>query len=184
MPQLKLPQLTLRKLSAWDLAYAVDMAAACAITYCLMAFVIAPLANRSADSIAIAILWAVISTIFVFRDTRARSLSAGISRVAATFVSFILCFIYLLFFPANPLGICVLLAIGTLFMMAVGRGDDIGLTAITTSVVLIVAASNPQNALQQPLLRLIDTIVGVAVGITCKWIASFAFYRIVGEDVR
>jgi uncharacterized membrane protein YgaE (UPF0421/DUF939 family) len=174
--------LQLQKLSAWDLAYAIDMAAASAITYCLMALVIPPLVNRPPDPIGI--LWAVISTIFVFRDTRARSLSAGISRVAATSVSFILCLIYLLLFPANPLGICVLIAIGALFMMAVRRRDDIGLTAITTSVVLIVAASNPQDAWQQPLLRLMDTLVGVAVGIICKWIASFVFYRVVGEDIR
>jgi uncharacterized membrane protein YccC len=175
-------RLELQKLSAWDLAYAIDIAAASAITYCLMEFVIPPLVNRPPDLIGI--LWAVISAIFVFRDTRAHSLSAGISRVAATFVSFTLCLIYLLLFPADPLGICVLIAIGTLLMMALGRRDDIGLTAITTSVVLIVAAGNPQHALQQPLLRLVDTIVGVAVGIICKWAASFVFYRVVGEDIR
>jgi uncharacterized membrane protein YgaE (UPF0421/DUF939 family) len=175
-------QLTLQRLSAWDLAHAIDMAAACAITYCLMAFVINPLVIKIPDLVGT--LWAVIATVFVFRDTRARSLSAGISRLAATFVSFILCLVYLILFPANPLGMCALIAIGALFMMSLGRRDEIGLTAITTAVVLIVAASNPQIALRQPLLRLVDTIVGVAVGITCKWIMSFIFYRVVGEEPR
>ncbi|HEY1962945.1 MAG TPA: hypothetical protein VGG69_11040 [Rhizomicrobium sp.] len=39
-----------------------------------------------------------------------------------------------------------LIAIGTLLMMLLGRREDIGLTAITTAVVLIVAASKPQHA--------------------------------------
>jgi hypothetical protein len=56
--------------------------------------------------------------------------------------------------------------------------------AITTAVVLIVAANMPQDAWQQPLLRLMDTVVGVAVGIACKWIASFLFYRAMGAEVR
>lgn len=73
----------------------------------------------------------------------------------------------------------VLIAIGTLLMMLLGRRGDIALTAITTAVVLIVAASASQDAWQQPLLRLMDTIIGVAVGIACKWIASFLFYRAV-----
>ena len=36
----------------------------------------------------------------------------------------------------------------------------------------------------QPLLRLEDTLVGIAVGVACKWVASFVFYRIFGEDYR
>jgi hypothetical protein len=33
-------------------------------------------------------------------------------------------------------------------------------------------------------LRLMDTIIGIAVGIACKWIASLLFYRAEGEEVR
>jgi hypothetical protein len=29
-----------------------------------------------------------------------------------------------------------------------------------------------------------DTVIGVTVGIACKWLASSAFYRMTGEDVR
>jgi uncharacterized membrane protein YccC len=173
-------QLKLQKLSAWDLAYAIDMAAASVITYCLMAFIIPPFVNRQADSVGI--LWAVISTVFVFRD--AHSLSAGISRLIATCVSFALCLVYLLLFPANPLAMIALITISTLLMMLLGRRDDISLAAIATAVVLIVAARAPQDAWQQPLLRLVDTIAGVTVGIACKWIASFLFYRVIGEEVR
>jgi uncharacterized membrane protein YccC len=177
-----MPQLIFQKLTAWDVAYAIDMAAAAVVTYCLMAFVMPLVVNRPVDPVGV--LWAVISTVFVFRDSRARSLSAGLSRLLATFVSFVLCLIYLALFPANPLAMLVLLTIGTLLMMLLGRRDDIGLTAITTAVILIVAANVSQDAWQQPLLRLIDTIVGVAVGVACKWIASSLFYRAVGAEVR
>jgi hypothetical protein len=54
----------------------------------------------------------------------------------------------------------------------------------TTAVILIVATENPQAAWQQPLLRLADSAAGVAVGIACKWIASFLFFHVRGEEVR
>ena len=34
------------------------------------------------------------------------------------------------------------------------------------------------------MLRFIDTFVGITIGICCKWVASYAFYRINGEMVR
>jgi len=43
---------------------------------------------------------------------------------------------------------------------------------------------SPEQAWQQPILRLFDTAVGIAVGVACKWDASYAFYRIVREPVR
>jgi len=106
------------------------------------------------------------------------------SRLFATGVSFALCLVYLLLFPANPLGMAILIAIGALLMTAVNRRDEIGLVAITTAVVLIVAAENPDIAWQQPLLRLADTVGGVAVGIVCKWIASFLFFRATGQQAH
>jgi len=41
-----------------------------------------------------------------------------------------------------------------------------------------------QDAWQQPLLRLMETLIGIAVGVACKWIASFVFFKIIGEEVR
>jgi hypothetical protein len=77
-----------------------------------------------------------------------------------------------------------LLAIGTLLMMLFGRREDIVTTGITTAVVMVVAAMAPNDAWQQPLLRLVDTVVGIAVGVSCKWIASFLFYKLMAEPVR
>ena len=76
----------------------------------------------------------------------------------------------------------VLILIGTLVTTSLGRHDEIGLTAITTAVVMIVAASDSQNAWQQPLLRLVYTIVGIGIGVVCKWAASFMFYKIIGDE--
>ncbi len=42
--------------------------------------------------------------------------------------------------------------------------------AITTTVVLIVAEVSPHDAWQQPILRLADTVIGVAVGLAAAWL--------------
>jgi uncharacterized membrane protein YccC len=118
----------------------------------------------------------------VFRDTREQSRSAAISRIVATFISFALCQIYLLLFAANSFGLSVLIVIGTLLMMLAGHRNEIGLLAITTAVIMIVAAERPETAWQQPLLRLVDTVAGVVIGTACKWIASFLYYRLSGQD--
>ena len=44
----------------------------------------------------------------------------------------------------------------------IGRPGDAVTAAITTAVVMVVAAVNPRNAWQQPILRFADTIIGVA----------------------
>jgi uncharacterized membrane protein YccC len=120
-------------------------------------------------------MWAVVAVIFVFRDTRAHALSAGIARLMATGVSFALCLPYLLLFPFTPLGLAILLGIGTLVIALLHRRDDIVTTGITTTVVMVVAAMSPDDAWQQPLLRLFDTVVGIAFGVICKSIGSYLF---------
>ena len=175
-------QIKLERLSTWDCVHAANMAIAAFITYVLTASITPLVMHRPAD--AVGILWAVISAVFVVRDTPEHSLSAGMSRLIATCASFALCLVYLLFLPANPLAMAILIAIGTLLLMVVGRRDEIALMAITTAVVLIVAAEHPAAAWQQPLLRLADTVAGVAVGIACRWIASFLFLRVSGREVH
>jgi uncharacterized membrane protein YccC len=171
------------RLSAWDIAYAVDMAIACLVTYWIM-MAIHSRFSFGASSEVVGTLWAIVSTVYVFRDTRAKSLSASIGRLIATVVSFMLCFAYLLLFPFTPIGLLAVLAWGTLVMMVLGRRDEIGLTGVTTAVVMLVAAVDVQDAWQQPLLRLMETLIGIAVGMSCKWVASFVFFKIVGEEVR
>ena len=170
------------KFSAWDVAYTVDLAIACLITYWVTVFALPRLVGW--PSTPVGVLWAVISTVFVYKDTRANTLSAAIARLIATFASFVLCLAYLWLLPATTIGMAALIAIGVLLMIFIGRRDETNLTAITIAVILIVAASDPQEARLQPLLRLIDTILGVTVGVACKWLGSFVYFRIVGEEVR
>jgi len=48
--------------------------------------------------------------------------------------------------------------------------EDAVTAAITTTVVLIVAAISPHDAWQQPILRFADTVVGAAVGLAAAWL--------------
>jgi uncharacterized membrane protein YccC len=162
------------KLAAWDVVYSLNMAIACLITYWTITSILSGFVDQASDLLGG--MWAVVAVVFVFRDTRARALSSGIARLIATCVSFALCLPYLLIFPFTPVGLAALLGIGTLIMAALGRREDIVTTGITTTVVMVVAAMNPQDAWQQPLLRLVDTVVGIALGVTCKWIGSYLFY--------
>ena len=163
----------LEPLSGWDIAYAVNMAIACLISYWIITVALSGLVVADIDYLGG--MWATVATVFVFRDTRQGSLTAGAQRFMATCVSFALCQLYLWFFPFEVAGMAALLAIGTLVMMKVGRREEIITTAITTAVVMVVAAMDARHARLQPLLRLLDTVVGIAVGIGAKWVASQLF---------
>jgi uncharacterized membrane protein YccC len=116
-------------------------------------------------------MWAVIATVFVYRITYQQSVGAAVARLAATVVSFVLCLIYLLLFSFHPLGLAALIGIGTFLLMVIRRDDLVVTTGITTAVVIVVAALSPHDAWQQPILRSVDTLVGVVVGIAA---ATFA----------
>jgi uncharacterized membrane protein YccC len=163
----------------WDVIYALEMAAACAISYWVITYALQPLTDRDSDLLGG--MWAVVATVFVFRESRGDSLSAGVHRLLATCISFVLCLLYLCVFPFTPLGMAALLGMGTLVMMSLDRREDIVTTGITTAVVMVVAGMSPLNAWHQPLLRLTDTVVGVAVGMACKWTASFFLFAITGK---
>jgi uncharacterized membrane protein YgaE (UPF0421/DUF939 family) len=160
----------------------VDMAIACALSYAIST----ELLGRFVDEPTTLLggMWTVVATIFVFRESRESSLNAGVARLIATCVSFALCLIYLAFFRVTAVGMAIVIGLGTIVMMILGRHDDVTTTGITTSVVLVVAAMTPGQALQQPLLRLLDTVVGIAVGVACKWCASYIFFKAAGQPVR
>jgi len=164
-----------QKLSPEDIIYALEMTIACAISYWITTSGLTAFVDKSSDFLGG--MWAAVATVFVFRDTRINSMSAGLARLIATCVSFALCLLYLLLFPFQPLGMAALIGVGTVVMMLLGRREDIVTTGITTAVVMVVAAMSPHDAWQQPLLRVVDTVVGIAVGIACRWIGSFLFVR-------
>ena len=158
------------------------MALASLTTYWIMTGPVALLFGKPTTEIGA--LWAVISTVFVYRDTRAHSAAAGISRLIATFVSFLLCSAYLILFPSTGVGMAALIAIGAALMIVVGRPDDATTTAVTIAVIMVVAAMSPREALQQPILRLFDTFVGVVLGVLWKSLASLLYALLAREAPR
>src|SRR4030088_3380133 len=163
-----------------DVVYALNTAIECLITYWIMTQTLSRFVDEPSDFLGG--MWAVVATVFVFRETRRQSLSAGIARLIATCVSFALCLLYLLLFPFTPVGMAALIAIGTVIIAQLGRRDDIVTVGITTAVVMVVAAMSPADAWQQPLLRLADTMVGITVGVACRWAGSFLFFKLFGEQ--
>ena len=116
-------------------------------------------------------LWAVIATIFVLRDSYQRSMTAAVTRMAATTVSFVLCLIYLVFLPFNVWAMAALIGLSALAVTLIGRPGDALTAAITTAVIMGVAALSPHDAWRQPILRFADTVIGVAVGVAAAWLS-------------
>ncbi len=147
----------------------VVLAVACLITYELATNALSRVYSLSRDDDLLGGMWAVLATIFVLRDSLGKSVAAAVSRMSATFVSFVLCLIYLAFLPFHAWALAVLVGASALVVMLLGRPGDAVTAGITTAVVLVVAAVTPQHAWQQPILRLADTVVGVAVGVVAAW---------------
>ena len=145
--------------------------ALCGLSYWLITHLLARVFSVSRDDDLLGGMWAVVATVFVFRTGCEQSVRAALLRMSATSLSFVLCFIYLLLFPFHFLGMAALVGIGAVVMSLLGRPDDIITTGITTTVVMVVAAMSPNHAWQQPILRMIDTVVGVVVGLGGAWIS-------------
>jgi hypothetical protein len=147
----------------------VVLAAACLLTYWLARNLLSRVYSVSRDDDLLGGMWAVLATIFVLRDSYAKSVAAAVSRMAATSVSFVLCLIYLAFLPFHAWALAVLVGASALVVMLLGRPGDAVTAGITTAVIMVVAAVSPQHAWQQPILRLADTVIGVAVGALAAW---------------
>ncbi|MGP0027426.1 MAG: FUSC family protein [Streptosporangiaceae bacterium] len=145
------------------------LAVACLITYELVTSALSRVYSLSRADDLLGGMWAVLATIFVLRDSFGKSVAAAVSRMSATFVSFALCLIYLAFLPFHPWALAVLVGASALAVMLAGRPGDAVTAGITPAVILVVAAVSPQHAWQQPILRLVDTVVGVAVGALAAW---------------
>ncbi len=148
----------------------VVLGLACLATWLLVTEVLARVPGVSADDHLLGGMWAVLATIFVNRASTAESHTAAVSRLAATLISFVYCLAYLSLAPFHTWALPVLVAASTLTAMLLGRPEDAITAAITTTVVLVVAAVSPHDAWLQPILRFADTVVGTAVGIGSAWL--------------
>jgi hypothetical protein len=169
-----------RKLSriGRSVCHGLALAVCCFLSYKIITDLLALSRFAARDDELLGGMWAVVATIFVFRYSYDESVRAALGRISATLFSFVLCLIYLLIFPFRPWGLAVLLAIGAIVLELVGRSEDIITADITTAVVLVVAGISPQHAWKQPILRLLDTLVGIAVGIVGARIALKLALRI------
>jgi hypothetical protein len=147
----------------------VALAISCLISYLLVTDILARVYSLSTADDLLGGMWAVVATVFVYRGSQKQSWAAALSRITATSLSFALCLVYLLIFPFHPWGLAVLIGIGSLVMLLIGRPEDAVTAGITTAVVMVVAALSPHGAWEQPLLRVVDTVVGVGVGLGASW---------------
>jgi uncharacterized membrane protein YccC len=151
------------------------LALASLAAYLLATHVLARIHSLSKADDLLGGLWAVIATVFVYRYSYHQSVTAAVSRVAATSISLIVCLVYLIFLPFHAWALAVLIGASALVLTLIGRPGDAITAGITTAVVLVVAAVSPHHAWQQPILRLFDTLIGVAIGVLAAWITLHVF---------
>ncbi|HVT69686.1 MAG TPA: FUSC family protein [Trebonia sp.] len=143
---------------------------ACLATWLLVTQLLARVPGVSDADHLLGAMWAVLATIFVNRASVAETHTAAVSRLAATLISFVYCLVYLSLTPFHTWALPVLVALSALTATLLGRPGDAITAAITTTVVLVVAAVSPHNAWLQPILRFADTAVGTAVGVGSAWL--------------
>ncbi|HEU0285420.1 MAG TPA: FUSC family protein [Nocardioidaceae bacterium] len=107
--------------------------------------------------------------LFVCRFAYHESVHAAYSRIVATVLSFVLCMIYLLIFPFSPIGLAVIIGVGTVILKLFGHEQEIVTAGITTAVIMVIAAPSP-NPWEEPILRLADTLLGIGVGLAAVWL--------------
>ncbi len=151
------------------------LAISCVISFWLITHILPAVYSISKDDDLLGGMWAVAATIFVYRYSHAESVRAALSRMAATFVSFALCLIYLSILPFHVWGMATLIGIAAIVLTLLGRPDDTITTGITIAVVMVVAALSPHGAWRQPILRLVDTALGVAVGVVVSRLGTSLF---------
>lgn len=154
-----------------QMLFALLLCGACLVTW--WASSVEFYGHVDADTALLGSMWAVIATIFVLRESHAKSLSAGLVRILATVSSTILCSLYFLLLPFSPIGLAALVALSYLIANAFDRPDDAVTAGITITVVMVVGALNPENAWLEPLLRLVDTLIGSAVAMAAAFIGRF-----------
>ena len=158
----------------WAVAQSLLLAVCCFLSYKIIVEILAFSRFAPRDDELLGGMWAVAATIFVFRSTSEESVRAALSRASATSLSFAICLAYLLVFPFRLGGLVVLIALGSIILALIGRSEDVITASITTTVVMVCAGISPEHAWKQPILRLIDTVVGITVGVAGAWFFMLA----------
>ena len=155
--------------AAFDHSFA--LAVACLISYWATTDGLSRIHSLSSDDDLLGGMWAVIATVFVYRETHRQNVAAALTRSSATLISFALSLTYLALFSFHPIGLAVVIGLGTFGLMAIGRDGDVITVGITSAIVLVLAAVSPHHVWEQAILRISDTAVGIGVGVCASWIA-------------
>jgi len=62
--------------------------------------------------------------------------------------------------------------VSTLLLISLGQSGDVGVAAITTGAVMVIAALGPHHAWQKPLIGVVGTAAGIAIGLAASWLAN------------
>jgi hypothetical protein len=143
----------------------VGLAAASLISYALITHILTRVYSVSREDDLVGGMWVVVATVFVYRESYEKSMRAALSQFSATVLSFALCLVYLLILPFHPMGMAALIGMGTVVLILVDRSED-----VITAGIMVNAGIAPQHAWTQPILRLVDTSIGLGVGIGAAWI--------------
>src|ERR1700675_4059364 len=103
----------------------VELAVACLMSYALITQILIRVYSVSREDDLLGGMWAVIATVFVYRESYQRSMKAAFSRMSATVLSFALCLIYLLILLFHPVGMATLIGIGAVILILVDRAEDV-----------------------------------------------------------
>jgi uncharacterized membrane protein YgaE (UPF0421/DUF939 family) len=164
--------ITRRRFDVMSVLHAVLVAAAATASYAIVTQGLSSVTPLDNGTDRLGGMWAAVATLFCFRDSYADSARYALLRMSATLTSFVLCTIYVLLFPFSVWGIGVVVFIGAVALSGLHRQDDIMTASITTVVVLVVAGLATHDRWAQPLLRLLDTAVGVVIGLLAALLAT------------
>src|SRR6202451_2187371 len=124
--------------------HAIALSILCVISYWLITHLLAYVFPVSRDDDLLGGMWAVVATIFVYRYSYEQSAGAALSRMAATSLSFVLCFVYLLVFPPEVWGMAAVIGIGAVLMAALDSPGELITTGVMPAGVLAVAGLSPR----------------------------------------
>src|SRR5215472_2567293 len=92
--------MTMNRIPVMDaILHGLMVSVLCVASYWLITQMLTHVVSLSRDDDLLGGMWAVIATIFVYRFCYKESVRGALSRISATILSFVLCFIYLLLFP-------------------------------------------------------------------------------------
>jgi uncharacterized membrane protein YccC len=157
-------------------AYFVGLVAVVAACYAAISLVLGPLSVTVAD-LGLGRMWSVVAGVFVFHLASTETRRQGVVRISATLVSVLVCLGYLALAPTTWWGLSVVVAVSAAVPLVYGRRSDAVTAAITSTVILQVAATTHDVRTVIPLLRLLDTVVGTVVGLVVGALVAAVLHR-------